>query len=483
MSTRTVTRERNGHRNGNGRNGESLKRDKIDRLPPHSLEIEQRVLGCIFLNPAENLPIVIAKIGGTSDAFYDTRHKSLYETMIDMMNDADPIEPVTVQQRLKDQHVLDAIGGGAYLSSLPDLAGGPVDHYLEILSEKFILRKLIQTCTDVVGRVYEHEGEVDGLLDQCESEVLAIRQRSIRNETPDIKTLVRTALANIEAMYAGQGKLVGIPTGFTDLDRLTSGLQNGELTIIAARPAIGKTSMLMNVSEHTCLDQKLPVGLFSLEMTGAAIVQRMLSSRARVNLRNVSAGFLAERDLVKLTSVSTSLSKAPIYLDDTGGLSILELRARARRMVQQHGVKVIGVDYLQQMNSTNRRAQNREQEIADIAEGCKAMAKELNIPVIVLSQLNRDLERQKNRKPILSDLRESGSLEQAADVVILLYRTGDEDAQEQDGVSVNADVAKNRNGPTGIVHLTFLKHITRFESAAKISAADVPQTNLPYNDQ
>jgi replicative DNA helicase len=256
---------------------------------------------------------------------------------------------------------------------------------------------------------------------------------------------------------------------------MTDGLHAGDMFVIAARPSMGKTSLAMNIAENVVLNQKIPVAVFSLEMTKAQLAMRMMSSNARVNMRNVRDGFIRESDFPKLTSAAGRLSNAPLYIDDTPSLSILQLRSRARRVVQQFGVKLFVVDYLQLAKSTSQRAHNREQEIADISGGLKAIAKELDVPVVVLAQLNRDIEREKNRKPRLSDLRESGSLEQDADIVGLLYkpnRDGDDD--ESDGVAVNLLIAKQRSGPTGDVRLTFLKTFTRFESAARVSSEDVP---------
>jgi replicative DNA helicase len=274
--------------------------------------------------------------------------------------------------------------------------------------------------------------------------------------------------------------LTGIGTGFTDLDKMTSGLHAGEMVVIAARPSMGKTSLAMNIAEHAALNLKLPVGVFSLEMTAESLVLRMLCSRARVNLRSIREGFLAERDFAPLTSAAGQLSGAPLFIDDTSGLSILQLRAKARRLCQQHGIKLFVIDYLQLLHSTARRAENRQQEIADISSGIKSLAKEMSVPVIVLSQLNRDLEKRgPGERPRLSDLRESGSIEQDADLVALLYKDlkGKEDDEpdfESDAVPVKLFIAKQRNGPVGDVDLTFLKSFTRFENAAKVSDEDMP---------
>ncbi len=454
----------------------------VDRLPPHSTEAEQGVLGCLLLSPNECIGECIEKLKAGPEIFYDLRHRSIYETLVEMFDHKEAVDLITLQQRLKNKQQLEGVGGLAYLSALPDAvpSAANLSYYLEIIREKFILRKMIGTCTDVVARVYEHEGEVDTLLDEVERDILRISEARVEASTNTIKDLVHRAITTIEDYHQRQGMLTGVGTGFADLDKMTSGLHPGEMVVIAARPSMGKTSLAMNIAEHVAIDLRLPVGVFSLEMTADSLVLRMLCSRSRVNLRSIRDGFLAERDFPKLTGAAGKLAQAPLFIDDTSGLSILQLRAKARRMAQQYGVKLFVIDYLQLLHSTARRAENRQQEIADISNGIKSLAKELKVPVIVLSQLNRELEKDKNRKPRLSDLRESGSIEQDADLVALLYKpaSGDEDdgggSQEQDAVPVNLLIAKQRNGPTGDINLTFLKSYTRFESAAKISGDDVP---------
>jgi replicative DNA helicase len=296
----------------------------------------------------------------------------------------------------------------------------------------------------------------------------------------EIKSLVHKAINTIEDYHSRQGMLTGIGTGFMDLDKMTTGLHEGEMVVIAARPSMGKTSLAMNIVEHVALELGLPVGVFSLEMTAESLVLRMLCCRARVNLRNAREGFFTERDFPRLTQVAGKLSRSPLCIDDTAGLSILQLRAKARRMHAQHGIKLLVIDYLQLLHSTGRRAQdNRQQEIAEISGGIKALAKELKIPVIVLAQLNRDVEKRPKATPMLSDLRESGAIEQDADLVGLLYKPSSQDDEaggtETEGIPVNLLIAKQRNGPTGDVNLTFLKSFTRFESAARVSDDAVPE--------
>lgn len=457
---------------------------KLDRLPPHSTEAEQGVLGCLLWSPNDCMNECIGKFRGDQEVFYDLRHQTIYNTIQAMYDKREAVDLITLQQRLKDNQFLDQVGGIAYLSSLQDAvpSAANLSFYLDIVLEKAVLRKMIRTCSDIVSRAYEHEGEVDQLMDEAEREVLRIAESRVSSETSTIKELVKGAVARIEEYHQHQGMLSGLATGFADLDRMTGGLHGGEMIVIAARPSMGKTSLAMNIAEHVVIEEKLPVGVFSLEMTAESLVLRMLCSRARVNLRHVRDGFLAERDFPKLTSAAGKIGTAPLYIDDTPGLSILQLRAKARRMHQQHGIKLLVVDYLQLLHSTARRAQeNRQQEIADISSGIKALAKELNIPIIVLAQLNREIEKDKSRKPRLSDLRESGSIEQDADVVGLLYKPrteGDDEPENEaqaDSRPVNLLIAKQRNGPTGDVNLTFLNSITRFESAAKVSEEDVPQ--------
>jgi replicative DNA helicase len=454
---------------------------RVDRLPPHSIEAEQGVLGCVLLSPPDCMGECIESFRAGSEVFYDLRHRAIYELLVEMYERKAAIDIITVQQALKDRQQLEAVGGLAYLASLPDAVPSAANlaYYLEIVREKFVLRRMIGTCTEVVSRAYEHSGEVDELLDEVERDILRISGERVGTEPTDIKNLVHRAIHIIEDYHQRQGKLGGLATGFVDLDKMTDGLHAGEMIVIAARPSMGKTSLAMNIVEHVVTQVRLPVAVFSLEMTAESLVMRMMSSLARVNSRNIRDGFLSERDFARLTTSAGQLAKAPLFIEDSSGLSILQLRAKARRMAQQHGIKLFVIDYLQLLHSTARRAENRQQEIADISSGVKALAKELKVPVMVLSQLNRELEKDKSRKPRLSDLRESGAIEQDADVVGLLYKpnSGDDDegtGPEADGLPVNLLIAKQRNGPTGDVNLTFLKSYTRFESAAKISGEDIP---------
>jgi replicative DNA helicase len=456
---------------------------KIDRLPPHSIEAEQGVLGSLFLSPQDCIGECIEKLKPGADCFYDLRHQTLYSTLLEMYDKQEGIDQLTVAQKLKDKQMLDGVGGLGYIASLPDFvpSAANLKYYLEIVFEKYLLRTMLKTCTNLAAQVYESEGEVDTLLDEAETQILAVSQCRVNTANASMKELVNKAITKIEEFHQNQGQLTGLGTGLIDFDKMTTGLHEGDMVVVAARPSVGKTSLAMNIAEHVAIDLKQPVGVFSLEMTSESLVLRMLCSRAKVNMRKIRDGFLAERDFPKLTGTAGKLASAPLFIDDSSGLSILQLRAKARRMWQQYGVKLFVIDYLQLLHSTSKRAENRQQEIAEISGGIKALAKELKVPVIVLAQLNRELEKRgPGERPRMSDLRESGSIEQDADLVCLLYREGRKEGEEdgsefeQDAIPVKLFIAKQRNGPVGEIDLTFLKSITRFESAARVDAADVP---------
>jgi len=468
------------------------------RVPPHSVDAEQAVLGCILISPNDSVGLCLEKLrtpqtldargkskSGTDEIsfFYDLKHQLIFELLVDMYEAKEAVDILTLTNRLRDRGHIDTIGGPAYLASLEDSvpSAANLTYYLEIVWEKYLLRKMLKVCTGMMQDAYSYEGDVEQLLDEVETRIHRINDERVSERQSDMKTLVLNVMGEVEAQHLRQGELSGIPTGFLDLDKLTDGLHAGEMIVVAARPSMGKTSLAMNIVEHVTMEAKKPVGVFSLEMTSEQLVTRMLFSQARMNLRSARDGFLNSSDFPRMTAAAGRLSKAPLFIDDTPGLSILQLRAKARRMKHQHDIQLIVVDYLQLIHSTSRRARdNRQQEITEISGGIKTLAKELRLPVIVLSQLNREMERDKARKPRLSDLRESGAIEQDADIVGLLYKPagaeGDEDnsLDPNEGEPVNLLIAKQRNGPTGDVHMTFLKNYTRFENAARISVEDVP---------
>lgn len=428
----------------------------------------------MLLGPNECLPCALEKFACRGEVFYDLRHRAIFEIALEMYDKREPIDLITIGQKLRDLNQLEGVGGLVYLSALMDAVPSAANfaYYADIVREKWLLRRLVTVGTEMVGKAYEHQGEVGPLLDEAEREILAIAGSAETQAIQPVKELVSKAIDVIQFLHNNQGKINGIATGLVDLDKMLCGLKPGEMTVIAARPSCGKTSIAMNIAEHAALVDGHPVGVFSLEMTAESLIERMLCSVGRVDGRAVRDGFLSEGDFRKLTIAASKLGKSPLYIDDTAGLSILQLRARARRMHQQHGIKLFVIDYLQLLHSTSRKAdENRQQEVAEISSGIKALAKELKVPVIVLCQLNRELEkREKGGKPRLSDLRESGSIEQDADIVGLLYKpaTDEDEDPAAEGEAVNLLIAKQRNGPTGDVRLTFLKHITRFETASKI---------------
>jgi len=457
---------------------------RVDREPPHSDEAERAVMACLLLDPTGCIPVCIARFKSDENIFYDPRHQALYDVLVKMFDGNEKIDVITVHERLKERGKVDMLGGVPGLSALQLAVGtaASLDHYADIVRSKYLLRQMISTCTGVIGRLYDEQGDVDEIMDEVERDVLRVCEARVEPTVKSITDLTHHAIKQVEAFHESKGALTGLATGFPELDRITTGLQPGEMIVIAARPSMGKTSLAMNIAENIVLGEKpVPVGVFSLEMTAEALVLRILCSHARVNMRRMREGFLAERDFPKLTTAAGRLCKAPLFIDDASGLSILQLRAKARRLWQQHDIRLFVVDYLQLLHSTAARSkENRQQEIAEISSGIKALAKELRVPVIVLAQLNREIEKDRGRKPRLSDLRESGAIEQDADLVGLLYKPATEDdedgvpAEEHDGMPINLFIAKQRNGPTGDIPLTFLKGYTRFESAAKISADDVP---------
>lgn len=442
----------------------------IDRLPAHSIEAEQGVLGCIFLDPNECIADCLIQLKG-ANPFYDLRHQVLYDLLCGMFERRDAIDVITVQQQLKDANKLQDVGGIAYLSSLPDTvpSAANLSFYLNIVREKAVLRGMLGHCTTFADKVYEHSGPVDGLIEEFESGALAVAEGLIEGKEQSIKDFVKKRLAFYEECHARGGGLLGLSTGYPDLDRMWDGMKPGDMIVLAARPSLGKTSLAMNIVEHVAIAQNCPVGVFSLEMSADSLVGRLIGSRARVSERTLTRGAASEKDMAKVATASLQVSKAPIFIDDTAGLTVTQLRAKGRRMMQRHKIKLAVIDYLQLLR-TARRRDNRQEETAEISTGVKAMAKELGIPVIAICQLNREMEKDKERKPRISDLRESGQIEQDADVIGMLYNTDVEAAKRGDPIlPVNLLTAKQRNGPTGDTSLMFFKEFCRFESVSKIA--------------
>ena len=426
----------------------------------------------MLISPHETIAECVEKIN--EEYFYVPAHRTIYDVLVDLWNTRQGIDLITFTQVLRDRNLLDSVGGAAFVTNLftfvPTAAN--VQYYLEIVRDKYILRQIISAATESVRRAYEEQEEVDSLLDEVEQKIFDVGEDRFKGQMLSMKDHAMQAIETIEKLYERKGSITGISTGFVEFDRMTSGLHPSEMVVIAARPSMGKTALAMNIAEYVAINEKLAVGVFSLEMSSQQLVQRMLCSRARVNLQRVRDGFLGERDFPSLTAAASKLAEAKMFIDDSASLSILELRAKARRLKAQQDVSLIIVDYLQLLRSTTRRAQdNRQLEISEISAGLKALAKDLKIPVIVVAQLNRQPEQRTGGKPRLSDLRESGSIEQDADLVGLLVRPElyeeDEEARVEKAGEAELIIAKQRNGPVGEIPLTFLKEYTRFETRAR----------------
>src|SRR3984893_3964286 len=450
----------------------------IHRTPPNSVEAEQGVLGSMLISPRDAIAECVEKIN--DEYFYVPAHQTIYNVLVDLWNAGEAIDLITFTQVLRDRNLLESVGGAAFVTSLftfvPTAAN--VGYYIDIVRDKYILRQIIATSTESVRRAYEEQEEVNDLLDEVEQRIFAVGEDRFKGQMLSMKEQVMSTLESIEKLFENKGAITGVSTGFRDFDKLTSGLHSSEMIVIAARPSMGKTALAMNIAEHAAIQLKLPVAIFSLEMSAQQLVPRMLCSRARVNMAKTRYGFLSEADFPKLTNAASKLAEAKIFIDDSAGLSILELRAKARRLKAQQDVQLIVVDYLQLLRSTSRRAQdNRQLEISEISAGLKGLAKELKIPIIVVAQLNRNPEiRTGSGKgvPRLADLRESGAVDQDADRVGLLireeyYADSDEERTELEG-KAELIIAKQRNGPIGQVKLTFLKDFTRFEDRAEDTA-------------
>ena len=432
---------------------------------------------CSFLLMPREIGGLCAEKQITPEHFHIPAHGELYKVLLELWDAGKPIDFIILTELLRDRQRLDQVGGAAYVTELftflPTSAN--VGYYLEIVQEKHTLREIIKVCTEYAARSYDEQDNVPNLLDNVEGKIFAIAQDRFKDKTASMKEQVMQAIPDIEALYERRGQISGLETGLAEFDRMTDGLHGSEMIVIAARPSMGKTALAMNMAEHVALELKKPVAVFSLEMSTSQLVQRMLCSRARVNLGNIRNGFLSERDFPALTAAASKLAESKFFIDDTPGLSILELRAKSRRLKSQHDIAAIFIDYLQLLRSTSKRAQdNRQLEIAEISSGLKSLAKELNVPIVVLAQLNRNPEGRTGEakgRPRLSDLRESGSIEQDADLVGLLvreeyYADTDEDKKAAEG-KATLIIAKQRNGPVGDVPLTFLKEFTRFENRAR----------------
>ncbi|MEI7435578.1 MAG: replicative DNA helicase [bacterium] len=452
---------------------------RLDRVPPHSEEAERGVLGCLLLDSARVLDLCLAQ-QLSADAFYHPAHRAVFEVCLEMVSESRPIDLLTVTERFRSTNLIDRIGGPAVLDQLVDAipTAAHAEYYIDLVRQKYLLRTVIDRAREAERLCYAEEGRADEVLGQVEQSFYEISERQ-HGQMPSWPSVVTALVGEIEAIKSGQHVMAGISTGFLDLDKVLLGLRPSNLIILAARPAMGKTSLAMNIVENVTAGTAnyrgppRPVGVFSLEMSCADLARRMICCRAEVSSHQVMQGIVTAPNHRKLVNAVDCLSKAPIFLDDTAGLDIMELRSRARRMQKKHKVELIVIDYLQLVRSEAFARQSREREIAHVSATLKGMAKELNIPVLVLSQLNRNPEtRDKQGVPKISDLRDSGSLEQDADVVLLLRRpckNPDDPRYDESmpGLAI-VDVAKHRNGPTNDeVRLLFDEDFTRFRDCVR----------------
>ena len=432
------------------------------RLPPQNVEAEQCVLGSILLdNSALNRILDMV----TPQDFYKREHQLIFTTMLDLYEKNHPIDLVTLSDALTHREELEAVGGINYLMELAEVvpSSAHVQHYARIVKEKAVLRHLIRASNDILTLCYEGSQEVEDLLDEAERLIFSVSEMKTQRDFIDSKILLKEAIKSLEELSRKKKSVTGIPTGFQELDRLTAGFQPSDLIIIAARPSMGKTALALNIAQHVAIKEGKSVAIFSLEMSREQLALRMLSSLAKVPSHKLRTGILSANDWKKVIRAANKLSDAPIFVDDTPALSVLEIRAKARRLMSEKGLNLIVIDYLQLMRGRSK-TESRQQEISEISRSLKGLAKELNVPVLALSQLSRAVESRQDKKPQLSDLRESGAIEQDGDLILFIYRPEvyKPEKPEYRGIA-EIIVGKQRNGPTGTFKLTFLKEYTTFE--------------------
>ena len=432
-----------------------------DRTPPHNIEAEQAVIGAIFLEP-EAFSTAAELLG--ADDFYRAGHQRVFQAMTTLTDRGEPIDLVTVTTLLSNDQVLDEAGGVSYLSdlasSVPTAAN--ISHYSKIVEEKALLRRLIRTATDIVTTTYENEGEVDDVLNEAEKHILEVSSRKNTGSFQAIKDVLIDVYDKIETLHLNKATVTGVATGYRDLDKITSGFQRNDLIIIAARPSVGKTAFALNIAQNVATKTDENVAIFSLEMGADQLVQRMLCAEGNIDSQRLRNGNLETDDWGKLTMAMGSLSNAGIYIDDSPGVRVSEIRSKCRRLKQERGLGMIIIDYLQLIQGSDNSKENRQQEVSEISRSLKGLARELEVPLIALSQLSRGVEQRQDKRPMMSDLRESGSIEQDADIVGFLYRDDyyDEESEQQNIIEII--ISKQRNGPTGTVELAFVKEYNKF---------------------
>ncbi|WP_422124668.1 replicative DNA helicase [Planococcus sp. X10-3] len=437
--------------------------DVMDRVPPHNQEAEQSVLGAIFLEP-QSL-ISVAEIVMPED-FYRIAHQKIFQTMINLSDRGKAIDVVTVTEELSAKKELEDVGGLSYLTEIANAVptAANVGHYAHIVEEKALLRRLIRVATSIVEDGFTREDEVEALLAEAEKKMMEVSSRKNAGDFIHIKDVLVKTYDNIELLHTRKGDVTGIPTGFKDLDKITAGFQRNDLIIVAARPSVGKTAFALNVAQNVATKTDENVAIFSLEMGAEQLVMRMLCAEGNIDAQVLRTGALQNEDWRKLTMAMGSLSNAGIFIDDTPGIRVNDIRAKCRRLKQEYGLGMIMIDYLQLIAGPGKSGENRQQEVSDISRSLKGLARELEVPVIALSQLSRGVEQRQDKRPMMSDLRESGSIEQDADIVSFLYREDYYDKETEDQNMIEIIVAKQRNGPTGTVKLAFVKEYNKFVS-------------------
>ncbi|MCM3597263.1 MULTISPECIES: replicative DNA helicase [Bacillaceae] len=432
-----------------------------DRIPPQNIEAEQAVLGAIFLEPAS---LITASEILIPEDFYRASHQKIYNVMLKLADKGEPVDLVTVTSELADANLLEEIGGVSYLSDLANAVptAANIEYYGRIVEEKSILRRLIRTATTIAQDGYSREDEVDVLLNEAEKNIMEVSQRKNAGAFQNIKDVLVQTYDNIELLHTRKGDITGIATGFTELDRMTAGFQRNDLIIVAARPSVGKTAFALNIAQNVATKTDENVAIFSLEMGADQLVMRMLCAEGNINAQNLRTGNLTPEDWGKLTMAMGSLSDSGIFIDDTPGIRVSEIRAKCRRLKQESGLGMILIDYLQLIQGSGRNKDNRQQEVSEISRTLKSLARELKVPVIALSQLSRGVEQRQDKRPMMSDIRESGSIEQDADIVAFLYRDDYYDKESENKNIIEIIIAKQRNGPVGTVSLAFVKEYNKF---------------------
>ncbi|MFT8363853.1 MAG: replicative DNA helicase [Sporolactobacillus sp.] len=434
-----------------------------DRTPPHNIEAEQAVLGAVFLEPAS---IITASEDLVPDDFYRTSHQLIFSVMIELSDRNQPVDVVTVTNMLQSSKHLDEVGGVSYLAQLADSVptAANLSYYCQIVAEKSLLRRLIRTATQIVSEGYTRDEEVENLLDDAERKILEVAERKHTGEFRTIKDVLIETYDTIELLQNRKGDVTGAATGFIELDHMTAGFQKSDLIIVAARPSVGKTAFALNIAQNVATKNNANVAIFSLEMGAQQLAMRMLCAEGNIDAQKLRTGRLEDEDWQKLTMAMGSLSHAGIYIDDSPGIRVNDIRAKCRRLKLDKGLDLVVIDYLQLIlgSAGNARQENRQQEVSEISRTLKAMARELEVPVVALSQLSRGVESRQDKRPMMSDIRESGSIEQDADVVAFLYRDDYYNKESEKQNIIEIIIAKQRNGPVGTVELAFIKEYNKF---------------------